>query len=496
MRSKEKGSAGTTVTLAIACVAIVVGAISMNRLRDSTPAAPQFQTAPAQRGRFVRTIPAIGDVKSYRPTTVYSSVRRREEREIISLVPQGTFVEEGELVCVLDASDLQEEYSTPALAVIADDARLARAENDELKQGALNQRRLATTERVATGAQLSLEAYEKAEYSNLADRLSGQIDMKEEDLGQAAGDFEHAQDLVREGVITSTNFNRQETRLQRSQRELELARGNLSLLKKYNHPRNLTQLRSLAADSRRDVHRTQLRNSLDSAMTRFWTLSFQKYRAGWMEYRDRLGGNIEACEMRAPRSGEVVYIHGESRERHIEVGRRVHYKQPIFAITDRSRLTVAGRVSDRLFFSLRPGQRAQVKVAAIPGRAFGGTLTWLARVPTPISKYVPDILHHKLEILLDDTSRSAERLFPGMTADLEIIVDSRPDILQVPASAVIEHRGDHVVLVSGVNGLTRRVIDAGASDDNFVEVKDGLEEGEEVVIDTSESLRRLAGSTL
>ena len=115
-------------------------------------------------------------------------------------------------------------------------------------------------------------------------------------------------------------------------------------------------------------------------MARFNTLTARKSRSGWQDYVDYLQHSIEHSIIRAPRAGLVVYAHRATENKFIAVGERVHYQQKLFTIADRSTMTIAGRVSDRDFFSLRRGQPANVRLPSLPGRIFPATLGWLGAV--------------------------------------------------------------------------------------------------------------------
>lgn len=85
---------------------------------------------------------------------------------------------------------------------------------------------------------------------------------------------------------------------------------------------------------------------------------------------------------------------------------------------------------------------------------------------------------------------------PGMTADLDIIIEKAENVLCVPKEAVMEQGGGAVVmLLEGEERVSRPVI-TGLQDDVTVEIKEGLREGDEVVItDSQPALRRQSQST-
>ncbi len=153
---------------------------------------------------------------------------------------------------------------------------------------------------------------------------------------------------------------------------------------------------------------------------------------------------------------------------------------------------MAAEISNRYFYALERGQRASVKLSAIENEEFSGELKWMGPIPSLTDHFNPDSLHHKIEILLDERPKSARKLYPGMTANVEIIVDSREGVLQVPISAVIQHRDEFVVIEQVGDTLLRRVVEIGASDDNFMQITEGIDVTSTLVSALPEELRELA----
>ena len=83
-----------------------------------------------------------------------------------------------------------------------------------------------------------------------------------------------------------------------------------------------------------------------------------------------------------------------------------------------------------------------------------------------------------------------------MTATAELIVDSREDVLMVPTGAVIQHKGEYVSVVQTPTGVSRRVIQVGATDDAYTEVTAGLELTDDVVVGLPETLRELVSESV
>ena len=73
-------------------------------------------------------------------------------------------------------------------------------------------------------------------------------------------------------------------------------------------------------------------------------------------------------------------------------------------------------------------------------------------------------------------------LKPGMSAEVEVIIARHENVLTIPVAAVVETAEGDFCWVQTAEGLERRLLQLGDTDDTFIVVEAGLQEGEEVVI--------------
>jgi len=123
---------------------------------------------------------------------------------------------------------------------------------------------------------------------------------------------------------------------------------------------------------------------------------------------------------------------------------------------------------------LEPGLPTRVTVDSHPDRVFDARLT-------KVAPYVLDLEQQnrtlEVEVELDDADFSAT-LLPGTSADVEIVLEVRDDVLRIPTYALME---DDRVLVLEEGVLAERVVETGMRNWDFAEIVDGLAEGERVV---------------
>lgn len=124
---------------------------------------------------------------------------------------------------------------------------------------------------------------------------------------------------------------------------------------------------------------------------------------------------------------------------------------------------------------VRPGLPVRVTLDALPGRVFRGRV---ARVASYIDDRAEQNRTIEIEVDLDDPSE-ARALVPGMSADVEVILDVREPVLRMPTYALLQ--GDQVLVVRS-DVIERVPVRTGLRNWDFVEITGGLSAGDRVVV--------------
>lgn len=175
----------------------------------------------------------------------------------------------------------------------------------------------------------------------------------------------------------------------------------------------------------------------------------------------------------------VAPISGVIASRDIKPGNFVQINSPIFRIVDSSRLEATLNVPEREIAKLKPGQAVELTADALPGKRFTGEVDRVSPVV--------DTGNGTFRVVARFAGDG--ELQPGMFSRLSIHYDQRADALVVPRSALLEDGGEPAVYAIRDGKASRIGLKLGYADGAWIEVREGLDEGDAVVVAGKAALR-------
>lgn len=157
------------------------------------------------------------------------------------------------------------------------------------------------------------------------------------------------------------------------------------------------------------------------------------------------------------------------------------------AVASLDTMTLAVQVDELDLPSVKPGLKAQVTVDALPGRSFEGEVLQVSTVGVTTN----GVTYYDVIIAVPNTEQS--ELKYGMTGTAEIIVEEKKNALLLPIEALQQRGGRRTVTLKKADGTLEpnHPIEIGIRSKTHVEVTEGLEEGDQVVIPTRQQSTNL-----
>ena len=195
---------------------------------------------------------------------------------------------------------------------------------------------------------------------------------------------------------------------------------------------------------------------------------------------------------------KLLHIHSPAPGIVVNVGvRDGQYVTPqteMYMIADLSRVWVIVDIFEEELPWVKVGDRAEMRVAAVPGGVISGKLTYI----NPYAEKTTRTIKARLEF-----DNSELLLKPDMFADVSIQASPRENVITVPSEAIIRSGlSEQVFVVREPGKFEPRLVEVGLSGNGSTEIRSGLNAGEEVVvsaqflIDSESKLREAAAKML
>lgn len=195
---------------------------------------------------------------------------------------------------------------------------------------------------------------------------------------------------------------------------------------------------------------------------------------------DVVTARLERTLLRAPFDGVIAEINGELGE-FVTPSPVGIPTPPTVDLIDGSCLYISAPIDEVDAPAVRTGQKALITMDAFPGRTFPGFVRRVAPYVLDVEKQARTV-EVEAEIETPAVAGSGDEvrtLLPGYSADVEIVLAVRENVLRVPTQVILE--GGRVFVLDG-STLVEREINTGIASWEYTEVVAGLAEDELVVL--------------
>ncbi len=381
---------------------------------------------------------------------------------------------------------------------------------------------------------------ERGEYQSNLDQVTGDLKSAESDLEAFRDRASWAERSVRFGYLTPSQAKSEQSKMESGEDKVSQLQKKKYVMETFQKQRDLTNLRSAV-----DVARINLEQATKQATAKLNQAEATR-RTNYSVYQQELDKlremeeQIRECRIHAPQDGMVVYYKdGASRWSNnqdgvIQQGNQVKEGQKLIRIPDLNRMQVNTKVHEAMVSRIRAdvrqttgflealkagllttpsafarlvndseqavgilreayhheenvlvsqGQKAQVRVDAYPDRLLPGHVRMVAAVASQQDWMTSDVKVYQTLVTIDE---AVEGLKPDMSAEVTILVDPPTDpVLCVPLQAVVggaEGGAKRKVFVMTPAGPQEKEVTLGLFNEKMVEVKEGLADGDMVVL--------------
>jgi HlyD family secretion protein len=402
---------------------------------------------------------------------------------VIYIVPEGTFVNKGDLLVELDSAQAQDRVNQQEINVQKAEFAKIQAESQLEIQQSVAQSDIRAAELKLMFAQLDLKKFNEGqqivdliEASNRVVQLEAQFEINTENQRRT-------EELVEQGYETLQKRDADRLAVLNTENSLIVASNTLRMLQAFDIPKRRQTFESAVLEAGKALERVkaQSQNRIYQAkadlLTQNHTLELSRRKLE----RDR--ANLDGCRILARQDGLVVYAASNNRfssESLIEEGAVVRKRQELIKLPDISRMKVTIMVHESHIGMVRTGQTAFVKLDSIPDQRFRGVVQKVAILPDSQARFGnPNLKVYSTEIVITDPLPEVK---PGVSAQAEIIITNVSNTFPVPVQAVTTLRGRQVVYAQAGKRAVPIPVQVGMFNTRFIEVTSGVQAGDRILL--------------
>ncbi len=464
-------------------VILAVFAAALFWHRNQTGATADLESAfTVKRDRFQIKIVERGTLKALRNVMIGSEIGNRGK--IIRLAPEGSYAKKGQLLAQFDKTPFLEDIEKNKTELERAKAELIQAQEDLKAEKARIEQNLKKGEDEIPLAELDLKNLQQGAGPLKIEKAKFQVAKTKAEYEKLERDYKDFKELVKEGYVSQAEVDQTATKRDEAKTDYGFAQAEYDNLINFAYPAELE-----AAKAKVRAVKEAYEKLKETAQYTIASKEAAVNRANTniASAQDRLTiaqGQLQHSEVYSPIEGFVIYpeffIAGATEKRKVQIGDSVYPTQAFIQMPDTSQMLVDTQIREVDIYKVKAGQEATVRVDAYPDLVLKGRVSLIGTLAEGREKEGTGGKYFNLQILLNSTD---QRLRPGMTARVEVLVDEEKDALMVPVESVFKKGGRTVSYVVTDRGKTEeREITTDKSNEDFVLVRNGLSEGERVLL--------------
>lgn len=405
-----------------------------------------------ERGDFVHDITDRGNVESANNTEIRCEVKSKNlaGTTILEIIPEGTMVKAGDVLVKLDSSLLENDRLSQLGICGTSEANLIQARN------------------VHATAVITKREYLEGSYKQAIQAAESELFVAEETLSRAKEYFQYSQRLAAKGYVTSEQLKGDRFAVEKAGKDLDAAKTKLHVLQKVTREKMLLTLDADVKTAEAKLRAAEAAHKLDT------------------EQLALIESQIKKCLITAPEAGQVVYASVTgfrgAKEVIIAAGEQVRERQPIIRLPDPQRMQVIAKISEGKIAMITPEMSTAIRLDAYPDMELTGTVEKVNEFPVPTPWFGSAVKEYETTIRIHQPPPGIR---PGLTAEVKIHVERLANVVQVPAQALFEHGNKYYCVVRDGAQWRAREVGIGSTNDKSVVVRQGLDPGQQVVLNSA-----------
>jgi len=472
----------TIIIVSIIALVIVGGVLLPRGGSNNSEIKPEF--VKAKRGDLLITVKESGFLNAMEEITVTNKILLRST-EIVNVIPDGSYVKKGDFLIELDSSELLTQKSNLDDKILSQELSVNEAQNNLAITQSEVDSKVEEAKNAIYFAQLDLEKFTTLDKKRQIDQLQSDIEDAKDQANLSEQTYNASKTLVEKGFETTGKLDQDRLNLNSKTKKLDALKAQLEILIKYDLVENQQRF-SNTVEEAKNRHERMIKegeNKIHKAQA--IVKSNQEKLALTREELEKLTEQLSYTKLNSEVEGYALYPRASrtsSSTRRIEAGQIAGKDQVLMRIPIMSDMKVDVEVAEHFITDLALGQKTIITIDSLKDQTFQGEVSKIALLPKQNNSWLgATVQKYEVEIDVDD-STLPDSIKPQVTASAEIILDQLKNVLSVPIQAVHTVKGKQVIYVKKGSNVVEREVKIGKLETNFVEIIEGVSEGEEVLI--------------
>ncbi len=401
------------------------------------------------------------------------------EMKVAELAPEGTWVAPGALLVRFDDAPFRRELEVARSRLVQTSGEAEQARQALRALLATQQSERLEASSAYARAELDLRTFVNGVAPLQVQQSAAAVERARRETEEARQKLEGLAPFAEKGYVSRDELRSAERRATEAEADLVLAGQQHSTLTRFTHPQLLAQKTQEVESRKASLKVVSEKTAAQAAQAKAAADLADARAAEAARTVADVERRIALCTVTARSPGLVVHreiFEKGGEKRRVRIGDAVFAGQPVLDLPDLSEMLVETRVKEGEIHRVEPGQKAEVRLEAFPDETFAATVLRLGALTAG------DKGEARTFPLVLKLAKAEPRLRPGMGAQALVLAGEVKDAVQVPVDAV-RYEGDQAVCtVRTVTGTETRRVKTGRSNAFFVEIRDGLSEGDVVLI--------------
>lgn len=266
------------------------------------------------------------------------------------------------------------------------------------------------------------------------------------------------------------------------------AETNLELTRKEYHKKDALSKNGLISSFEFDTTEANLKK--EEASLKIASQNVLQAEASLQKAQDSLSKTV----INAPMDGTITDILVKPGEQAL-TGTLNNAGTVIMVLSDLSEIIAEGSIDEADISGIAVAQKAKIKIESIKDKEYAGLLDEVGTTARASTKGQQGIKQFRCKVKITNPDSS---LHPGMTATISLFKGAAENVIAVPTGAIIESKeGKDINVFAYEKGKAKkRAVKTGTSDDEYTQIKDGIQDDEEIITGPARILRFLKDGDL